>query len=223
MTVRVLVADDQAVVRAGFRLILDDADDIEVIGEAADGRAAVDLARTRRPDVVLMDVRMPVLDGIAATRLLAGPGAPDPPAVLVVTTFDLDEYVFGAFTAGASGFLLKDVSPARLVDGVRTVAAGESVVAPRATRRLVAEYVATAPDPSPETVARLAALTPREQEILARVARGLSNSEIGRELHLSEATVKTHVSRVLAKLNLRSRVQAVVLAYDSGLIRPRSG
>lgn len=217
MTLRVMIADDQAVVRVGFRIILEAEPDISVVGEAANGRHAVALARRVRPDLVLMDVRMPELDGIAATRALTGPNVVEPIPVLVVTTFDLDEYVFAALTAGASGFLLKDVTPARLLEAVRTVAAGDSVVAPRATRRLIAEYVAARP--VLRTDPRLDTLTEREHQTLAAVARGLSNAEIAAEQHLSEATVKTYVSRMLTKLGLRSRVQAVVLAYETGQAR----
>jgi DNA-binding NarL/FixJ family response regulator len=216
MPLRILLADDQAVIRLGFRMILDDDPGMQVVGEASDGRHAVHLARTLRPDVVLMDVRMPELDGIAATRLLAGPDVGDPVPVLVITTFDLDEYVFGALVAGARGFLLKDVSPAALLDAVRAVARGDAVVAPRATALLVGAYVSATPDASASD--RLAALTDRERAVLVALARGLSNAEIADEMHLSEATVKSHVSRVLAKLDLRSRVQAVIAAYQSGLV-----
>jgi DNA-binding NarL/FixJ family response regulator len=216
MSLRIVLADDQAVIRLGFRMILDDDPDMQVVGEASDGVHAVHLARTLRPDVVLMDVRMPELDGIAATRLLAGPTVPDPVPVLVITTFDLDEYVFGALLAGARGFLLKDVSPAALLDAVRAVARGDSVVAPRATALLVSAYVSATPDAS--ATDRLAALTDRERAVLVALARGLSNAQIAKEMHLSEATIKTHVSRLLAKLDLRSRVQAVIAAYQSGLV-----
>lgn len=190
MTVRVVLADDQAVVRLGFRMVLDPEPDLEVVAEAADGRAAVEAARRSHADLVIMDVRMPVLDGISATRQLAGPGVQAPVAVMVVTTFDLDEYVFGALAAGASGFLLKDVSPVSLIEAVRTVASGDAVVAPRATRRLIQEYVAAAPAADPTVSRRLALLTDREREVLVCAAQGLSNAEIGQALHLSEATAR---------------------------------
>lgn len=212
---RVLLADDQAVVRAGFRTILGAEPDLSVVGEAADGASAVRLARSLRPDVVIMDVRMPAGDGIAATSELAGPGVADPLAVLVVTTFDLDEYVFAALRAGAAGFLLKDVEPDELVTAVRVVAAGQGLVAPRVTRRLLAEFARTAPPrPSPA----LDELTAREREVFEHLARGLSNAEIAAALVLSPATVKTHVAAVLTKLGCRDRVQAVVLAYESGVV-----
>ncbi|TDV57253.1 response regulator [Actinophytocola oryzae] len=218
MTIRVVVADDQAVVRAGFRTILESEVDIEVVAEAADGSAAVTAARRHRPDVVLMDVRMPVTDGIAATRELAGASVADPVPVLVITTFDLDEYVFAALRAGASGFLLKDTEPDDLVAAVRVVAAGDGLVAPAVTRRLIAEFSRVSePPPVPGA---LAGLTEREREILLLVAKGLSNTEIADTLVVSASTVKTHVGNVLAKLGCRDRVQAVVLAYESGVVRP---
>ena len=213
----ILLADDQTLVRGGFRLILEAQDDLEVVGEAEDGRAAVERARECRPDVVLMDVRMPVLDGIAATRIvvderLAG-------HVLVLTTFDEDRIVYDALKAGAAGFLLKSVPPAQLIDAVRTVAAGESLLAPTVTRRLIEEFVRR-PPPGEPAGGRLEALTEREREVLTLIARGLSNAEIAATLVVSGATVKTHVNRILGKLDLRDRVHAVVLAYESGLVRP---
>ncbi len=216
MTTRVLVADDQAVVRAGFRMILDAEEDLQVVAEAVDGRDAVAQARLFRPDVALVDVRMPGTDGIAATRELTA--LDRPVAVVVITTFDLDEYVFGALIAGASGFLLKDVSPTQLVDAVRSVAVGEGVIAPRATRRVIEAFTQVHPGGAPATT-ELGALTEREQDVLLALASGGSNADIARELHLSEATVKSHVSRLLTKLGLRSRAQAVVLAYEAGLVR----
>jgi len=214
MTLRVVIADDQALVRAGFRMILESDDRIEVAGEAADGEQAVSVVRRVRPDVVLMDVRMPVLDGIEATRRLLGDGAQF--KVIILTTFDLDEYVFAALRAGASGFLLKDVSPEQLIASVRLVAAGEALLAPSVTRRLIERF--SSPEKPPP--AELNGLTAREREVLTLMARGLSNGELAEELTLSEATVKTHVARVLSKLGLRDRVQAVVLAYESGLVTP---
>ncbi|HEU5470929.1 MAG TPA: response regulator transcription factor [Actinophytocola sp.] len=221
MTIRVVVADDQAVVRAGFRTILESEVDIEVVGEAADGAAAVAVARRHRPDLVLMDVRMPGTDGIAATRQLAGTAVPEPIPVLVVTTFDLDEYVFAALRAGASGFLLKDTEPDELVTAVRVVAAGDGLVAPAVTRRLIAEFARVSAAPEPSSGADpLAELTEREREILLLIARGLSNAEIARTLVVSASTVKTHVGNLLAKLGCRDRVQAVVLAYETGAVQP---
>jgi len=213
----VLLADDQALVRGGFRLILDAQDDIEVVGEADDGRAAVERARELRPDVVLMDVRMPVLDGIAATRTVMGERLAG--NVLVLTTFDEDRVVYDALRAGASGFLLKTAPPAQLVEAVRTVAAGEALLASSVTRRLVEDFVRR-PPPGEEAPERLRMLTEREREVLALIAAGRSNAEIAAELFLSGATVKTHVNRILSKLDLRDRVQAVVLAYECGLVRP---
>jgi DNA-binding NarL/FixJ family response regulator len=215
--IKVLVADDQALVRGGLVAMLDAQDDIEVVGEADDGGAAVDEALRLRPDVVLMDVRMPNVDGIEATRRLAAhPGAP---RVLVLTTFDLDEYVYESLRAGAGGFLLKDTPPERLADAVRTIAAGESLLAPAVTRRLVERFVSR---PPPDAARRdtFSDLTERELEVLKLVARGLSNAEIAGEFFLSEATVKTHLTRILSKLGLRDRVQVVVLAYESGLVEP---
>ena len=215
----VLIVDDQALVRAGFRMILEIEPDLAVVGEAADGEAAVTLVRELRPDVVLMDVRMPGVDGIEATRrVFADPSCAA--RVVMLTTFDLDEYVYQALQAGASGFLLKDVPPELLVAGIRAVHAGESLLAPAVTRRMIESFLdrPTAPDPAAST--RLASLTPREREVLRLVARGLANAEIGAELFVSETTVKTHVGRVLTKLGLRDRVQAVVYAYETGVVSP---
>lgn len=224
MPVRVVIADDQALVRTGFRLILEEQGDIEVVGEAADGVAAVDTVRRLRPDVVLMDVRMPVLDGLEATRRLVAAGSDaqtDLQAcrILILTTFDLDEYVYAALTAGASGFLLKDVTAEKLVAAVRTVSEGDALLAPSITRRLV-ERFARRHAPPAALGGGVDELTPREREVLKLVARGLSNSEVATHLDLSAATVKTHVARILAKLGLRDRVQAVVVAYEVGLIEP---
>jgi DNA-binding NarL/FixJ family response regulator len=216
VTIRLLLADDQELVRTGFRLILNAEPDLDVAGEAGDGSQAVDEAVRLRPDVVLMDVRMPGVDGIEATRRL-GRLTPNPPRVLMLTTFDLDQYVYDALRAGASGFLLKDAPAAQLVDAIRVVAAGDALLAPTVTRRMIAEF---ARRPLPTEEPALAELTSRELEVLKLVARGRSNSEIARQLYISDATVKTHVKRVLAKLNLRDRVQAVVLAYESGLVQP---
>ena len=216
MSIRVLLVDDQALVRSGFRLILETREDLEVVGEAEDGREAVDLARRLNPHVILMDVRMPNVDGVEATRRLAAAGSPA--RVLILTTFDLDEYVYEAIRAGASGFLLKDVQPAQLVDAVRVVAAGEALLAPTVTRRLLDRFADQLPSSTPPP--ELARLTERELEILTLLAEGLSNAELAERLFLSETTVKTHVSSVLRKLELRDRVQAVVLAYKAGLARP---
>jgi DNA-binding NarL/FixJ family response regulator len=215
---RVLIADDQALVRAGFRMILEAQPDIEVVGEAADGEAAVEGARRLRPDVILMDVRMPGLDGLEATRRLLGEPDSEPPRILILTTFDLDEYVYAAMRSGASGFLLKDASPEHLVAAVRTVAVGDALLAPAITRRLVERFARPQMSLEGATEA-LATLTARETEVFRLVARGMSNAEIADTLVISESTVKTHVAGVLAKLNLRNRAQAVVLAYESGSVR----
>jgi DNA-binding NarL/FixJ family response regulator len=219
VSIGVVIADDQALVRGGFRMILDAREEIEVTGEAGDGAEAFELVQRLEPDVVLMDVRMPGMDGIEATRRIAD--ARSPSRVVVLTTYDLDEYVFAAVRAGASGFLLKDVPPAELVDAVRVVAAGDALLAPSATRRLLDRFAHALPDPGPAPEL-LEELTERELEVFRLVALALSNSEIAGRLVLSEATVKTHVSSVLRKLGLRDRVQAVVHAYDVGLVRPRS-
>jgi DNA-binding NarL/FixJ family response regulator len=218
--IRVLIADDQELVRTGFRLILETEDDITVVAQAADGAEAVELARRHRPDVVLMDVRMPALDGIEATARLVGPDAspPSPVRVLMLTTFDMDDYVYAALRNGASGFLLKDTPPEDLVRAIRVVAAGDALLAPSVTRRLIEDVSRTRPQP--EVPPGVATLTDREREVLGLVARGLSNAEIADALVLGETTVKTHVGRVLMKLGLRDRVQAVVLAYESGLVTP---
>jgi DNA-binding NarL/FixJ family response regulator len=218
--IRVLLVDDQSLLRMGFRLILEAEPGIEVAGEAADGATGVSMAAALRPDVVLMDVRMPVMDGIAATAAItaAGPAS----RVLILTTFDLDQYVFAGLKAGASGFLLKDAPPAELLSAVRTVAAGDAVLAPSATRRLIDQFAPLLPDPGrqQDQDALLSQLTDRERDVFAELAAGRSNREIAAALHLSEGTVKIHVGRILAKLDLRDRVQAVVLAYESGLITP---
>jgi DNA-binding NarL/FixJ family response regulator len=212
--IRVVVADDQPAVRAGLVLVLGTAGDIEVVGEAADGEQAVKQCRALRPDVVVMDLRMPRLDGITATRELATGGYTK---VLVLTTFDLDEYVFGALRAGAAGFLLKDTDAAGLIDAVRTVARGDGVIAPALTRRLIEAFATTAPPAPAALAALLEELTPRERDVLARLGRGMSNREIADALGMAEATAKTHISRILAKLDLRSRVQAAILAQEAGL------
>jgi DNA-binding NarL/FixJ family response regulator len=216
--VRVLLVDDQPLLRTGFRMVLGTEPDLEVIGEASDGEEGVDLARRLLPDVVLMDIRMPRLDGVQATARITA--AKLPVRVLILTTFDLDEYVLGALRAGASGFLSKDVPAEDLVDAIHVVASGEAVVAPRILRRLLDRYADRLPDPNSRATPALDALTEREREVLVLMARGLSNAEIAAKLVLGETTIKTHVGHVLTKLELRDRVQAVVLAYESGLVRP---
>jgi len=219
--VQIIVADDQQVVRAGFAALLGTQPDFTVVGTACDGTEAVRLCRELRPDVVLMDVRMPGMDGIEATRKLANL-AHDGPRILILTTFDLDEYVYDALRAGASGFLLKDVTAERLFDAVRVVAAGDALLAPAITRRLISEFARLQPQPAIPSRETLAALTPRERQVLRLVAAGLSNQEIAAQLVVTEETVKTHVSRILNKLGLRDRTQAVVTAYESGLVVPHS-
>jgi DNA-binding NarL/FixJ family response regulator len=220
VSVRVVVADDQLLVRSGFRVLVDSAPDLEVVGEAGDGVEAVELARLRRPEVVLMDIRMPTMDGLEATRRIVADELLTGVRVLVLTTFDLDEYVYQALRAGASGFLLKDTPPADLLAAIRVVAAGDALLAPRVTRRLIEEF-ARRPEPAADPAA-LAALTDREREVLTLVARGLSNAELADRLYVSAATAKTHVSRILAKLQARDRAQLVMLAYESGLVTPGS-
>ena len=218
MSIRVLVVDDQALVRAGFRMILEAEPDVLVSGEAADGEQALAMAADSRPDVVLMDVRMPGMDGIEATRRLLADQSGPPVRVIMLTTFDMDEYVYDALRAGASGFLLKDVPPEQLVDGIRSVVCGDSLLAPAITRKRIEAYLERPPSrPAPPA---LTALTPREREILELLARGLTNAEIAAGLVVSETTVKTHVARVLMKLGLRDRVQAVVFAYEHGIVEP---
>jgi DNA-binding NarL/FixJ family response regulator len=218
VTIKVLIADDQALVRSGFRMILESRDDLEVVGEAGDGEQAIRLAGQTRPDVVLMDVRMPGLDGVSATARLTA--ATDPPKVIILTTYDLEEPLYAALRAGASGFLLKDVRPADLVEAIRVVAGGDALLGPTATRRLLDRFLVTDVTPAAAT-GSLDRLTEREREVLTLLARGASNAEIADRLTVTEATVKTHVSAVLRKLQVRDRVQAVVLAYDLGLVRPR--
>ncbi|HEU5362298.1 MAG TPA: response regulator transcription factor [Gaiellaceae bacterium] len=220
--IRILLVDDQALVRAGFRMILDAEPEMEVVGEAGDGREAIDQVRSLRPDVVLMDIRMPELDGLEASRriLANGVAGDEAPRILMLTTFDLDEYVYEALRAGASGFLLKDTPPEQLVAAIQVVAAGDALLSPSITRRVIAEFVkGTGPKPQAQ-FPRLQDLTARELEVLVLIARGLSNAEIAKALYVSETTVKTHVARILMKLGLRDRVQAVVLAYEAGVVTP---
>jgi DNA-binding NarL/FixJ family response regulator len=216
--IRVVLVDDEQLVRSGLRMILESAGDIEVVGEAADGGGAVELVRRHRPDVALMDIRMPEMDGLAATRALTA--LPDPPRVIMLTTFELDEYVHTALENGAVGFLLKDTPPRDLIQAVRTVAEGNAMLAPTVTRRLIAEFASRNSAKAVAARRRLDTLTRREREVVVAVAQGLSNAEIGKRLFMSEATVKAHVSRVLAKLGLSNRVQAAILAHDAGLMEP---
>jgi DNA-binding NarL/FixJ family response regulator len=219
VTVRVLIADDQALVRGGFRVLVESAPDMSVVGEAADGADAVALCREHHPDVVLMDIRMPRVDGIEATRRITVDPRTADVRILILTTFDLDEYVFEALRAGASGFLLKDTTPEELLAGIRVLAAGDALLAPKVTRHLIEEFVRR-PGPARRSAAALDALTDREKEVLAAIARGLTNTEIAGQLHMSPATAKTHVSRLLAKLDARDRAQLVILAYETGLVAP---
>jgi DNA-binding NarL/FixJ family response regulator len=218
VSIRVLIADDQALVRAGFRMVLEAEGDLEIVGEAGDGAEAVAIAREERPDVILMDVRMPNVDGLEATRRVLADSDGDHVRVLILTTFDLDEYVYEALKAGASGFLLKDAPPEDLVDAIRVVARGDALLAPAIMRRVIEEYVRSAPPVDTASSPRLEELTARELEILRLVARGLSNAEIAKEAFVSETTVKTHVAHILMKLQLRDRVQAVVFAYENGVV-----
>ena len=220
MSIRLLIVDDQELVRTGFRLFLETQDDLEVVGEAGDGAEAIERARELRPDVVLMDIRMPGMDGVEATARLTGAGIEPPPRVLVLTTFDLDEYVFGALRGGAAGFLLKDAPRERLLEAIRVVHEGEALLSPSITRRLIAD-VAARTDPLEPPTALLEHITPREREVLVLVACGLSNSEIAGRLVVTEATVKSHVGSILMKLDLRDRVQAVVFAYEHGIVTAR--
>jgi len=217
--IRVLVADDQALVRGSFRLLVDTAGDLEVIGEAATGAEAVELARRDKPDVLLMDIRMPDMDGIEATRRITSAEPTSGVRVLILTTFDLDDYVYAALRAGASGFLLKDTPPADLLAAIRVIAAGDALLAPGITRRLIAEF-ARRPEPGQQPAATLEGITDREREVLTLIARGLSNAEIARTLHVTMATAKTHVGRLLAKLGARDRAQLVMVAYETGLVQP---
>ena len=221
--IRTLIVDDQPLVRAGLQSIFQHVDDIAVVGEASDGRSAVRLARMERPDVIIMDVRMPILDGIEATRLITNDPDLAGVRILILTTFDLDEYVYAALQAGASGFLLKDAPPERMFDAVRVVAAGEALLAPAATRRLIESFLDQQNTARPDAVHLLSTLTDREREVLGLVGRGMSNAEISDHLVVSEATTKTHISRAMAKLSARDRAQLVVLAYEGGLVHPGHG
>ncbi|ATL27474.1 response regulator [Streptomyces formicae] len=222
MTIRVIIVDDQAMVRAGFAALLAAQSDIDVVGEAPNGKLGVEVSRSTHPDVVLMDVRMPEMDGLAAARALLNPppGVVHLPKVLMLTTFDVDDYVYEALRAGASGFLLKDAPPADLISAVRVVASGEALLAPSVTRRLIADFAKQRQAPRQDQSLRLNGLTPRETEVLVLIARGLSNQEIAERLVLAEQTVKTHIGRVLNKLGLRDRAQAVIFSYESGLVTP---
>ncbi|HET8971101.1 MAG TPA: response regulator transcription factor [Candidatus Nanopelagicales bacterium] len=221
--IRTAIADDQPLVRAGLRALFEHAPDITVVAEASEGRAAVDMVRATRPDVVLMDIRMPVLDGIEATRLISADPDLGGVGVLILTTFDLDEYVYAALRAGAAGFLLKDAPPERVFDAVRVIAAGDALLSPAATRRLIESFLQRAVTSAPDVARLLSALTEREREVLTLVGQGLSNAEISDRLVVSEATTKTHVSRTLAKLHARDRAQLVVFAYEGGLVQPGRG
>ena len=218
--IRVILVDDQELVRTGFRMILEDQPDIEVVGEAADGKDGVEVAQRLQPDVVVMDIRMPVLDGIAATRRIVRDGVAPKARVLILTTFGLDTYVYDALRAGASGFMLKDAPPEEIAAAVRIVARGEALLAPAVTRAVLEEFARRPPTPAPATPAAVTDLTPREQEVLGLLVRGLSNPEICRRLVVSDATAKTHVAHILRKLDLRDRVQAVIYAYETGLVAP---
>ena len=217
--IRVLVADDQALVRGSFRLLVDTAPDLDVVGEAATGAEAVEIATREKPDVLLMDIRMPVMDGIEATRQITRSPQTADVRILILTTFDLDDYVYAALRAGASGFLLKDTPPADLLAAIRVIAAGDALLAPAITRRLIAEF-ARRPEPGQQPAVTLAGVTDREREVLTLIARGLSNAEIARALHVTVATAKTHVGRLLAKLGARDRAQLVMVAYETGLVQP---
>jgi DNA-binding NarL/FixJ family response regulator len=216
--IKILLCDDQALVRTGFRMILEARDDLEVVGEAEDGRQAVELSRSLLPDVILMDVRMPHLDGVQATEKLVAEGTVA--RIIILTTYDLDEYVYEAIRAGANGFLLKDVQPAQLVEAIRVVASGDALLAPSVTRRLLNRFAEVLPMPAGKVLPGMTELTEREREVLKLLASGLSNAELAERLFLSEATIKSHVSSLLRKLHLRDRVQAVILAYETGLVRP---
>jgi DNA-binding NarL/FixJ family response regulator len=218
MSIRILIADDQAVVRSGFRMMLEDEPDFEIVGEAQDGVEAIALVERRQADVVLMDIRMPGMDGLEATRRLAGPGVENPVKVIVITTFDVDDYVFSALRAGAAGFLLKDAQPEALIDAIRRVHEGHGLIAPEVTRRLISEFAAVSPDPSERS--RLESLSDRERDVLLLMARGRTNAQIGSDLFVEETTIKSHVSSVLSKLGVTSRVQAVIAAYETGLVNP---